>query len=778
MSKNNRNELFVKVNQKDLISDIFDPLSKLVNHQLEFETYFFGKRIAILGDFKIGKTELGKCINLELKQCYDNCIVLTINSKMAQYLSVKEIDEWIYNQWLTHLTFVEKQDFKEIVLEEIKKFQNEKGFHPQDRKLGNYLEKLYLICKIYKRYLNQQPSAKYIVEFDQTNVITDEAQFTPFFEFWRNFQGYWEDERYFAEIPIFIFVIGHKDWENFAALKSSTGRGVFDKWIIYNYWNTSDIYQLYKKRLQYAIKPEFMQELLKYFLCPGIVDFFGKRLGEASTQEYIDAFFDDYLTNFIKNFEYNKQKFNDFLDFCTKDIRRKRYEETYFDDIERIFSGTPALDYVPIFKYLRENEDQKWFNEIFGLIEDIYNKGSIPFNSKGLKNYKALTYRFIYEKFSLSALSNIKPEYNPPLFHDYEGKLALDSAFRRCLDAIPHDRRGPIFRLKRFVKSERIEHEIFDEEKDGKEMKTQLKQSLKFSNEILSIIQEWFINGYLGIINDNTKLNSNNLIPFDIIRKKIMKVNDLFKGGMTNWALFDKEAREIPENIMGKYFPKNSIFISSLNFNNLKKIKDKIISPKTSNINIIRLVNELLSNYLSQIKDFDNSIKKKGVMRDPIKEIILNGENLNTEFKSSVRYDYSQKKPNKELELEIAKTIVAFLDTEGGKLFIGVDDDGQILGLNNDYLSLRKKNRDGFKLKLVEIINNYIGKEYNNPKTIKFDFKKIENKEICIITVKKSEEPIYLKINKDEEVIIIRTEASSIKLNTREALKYIKNRWG
>lgn len=777
MSKTNRDELFIEVNQKDLIDNIFNPIKNLINNNVEGEAHFFGKRFAILGDFKIGKTELGKCMNYNLNKIYNKIIILTINSKMVQYLGIKEIDNWLYEQWLIHLTQIKETSFNDIVKEEIKKFHDDRGYHPLDKSFGNYLDKIYLITNIYREYLKIEPNARFVVEFDQANVIAEEAQFTPFYEFWRNFQGYWEDDNYFSELPIFLFVIGHKDWENFATLKNSIGRGVFDKWIVYNYWNAVDIHQLIKKRLEYAIKPKHKKELLKFFLCPGIIDFFGKKLGEASTQEYLDSFFGEFLKNFLKNYEYNRQKFKDFLDFCTKDVRKKKYEETYFDDIERIFSGTPALDYMPVFLYFREIKEKKWFDEIFKLIEELYDKTSIPFDSKGLKDYKNLTHRFIYENFSLSALSDMKPIHNPPLFHDYKGNLALDSAFKRCLEAIPRDKRSPVYRLKRFVKSERIEHELFYEKKDGKEMSLLLKTAQKLSNDIVSLIQEWFVNEYLGIINNDLKLNSNNLIPFDIIRKKIFKLNDLYKGSTTNWALFDKEGRDIPDLLMGKYFPKQCCLIDYINLENLKKIKMRIISPKVSNISMIRLIVEILTYYNNKIKDFDNQLKKEHPKADTYREIIQKGETLTTEFKSSLCYDYYQKKVNKELEFVIVKTIAGFMNTEGGKLFIGVNDNGKILSLANDYLSLKKKNKDGLKLRIIDIISTFIGKEYNSQKYYKILFKKLDNIEICIIEVLKSKKPIYIKMKNNNEEFYIRTEASTMKLNTREAHDYIKEHW-
>lgn len=56
------------------------------------------------------------------------------------------------------------------------------------------------------------------------------------------------------------------------------------------------------------------------------------------------------------------------------------------------------------------------------------------------------------------------------------------------------------------------------------------------------------------------------------------------------------------------------------------------------------------------------------------KDIINEGENNYVELKSSLRYCYRNKESKKYIEKAIAKTIDAFLNSEGGKLFIGVDD--------------------------------------------------------------------------------------------------------
>ena len=67
-----------------------------------------------------------------------------------------------------------------------------------------------------------------------------------------------------------------------------------------------------------------------------------------------------------------------------------------------------------------------------------------------------------------------------------------------------------------------------------------------------------------------------------------------------------------------------------------------------------------------------------------LKELVLIGENEKLELKSTLRYDIRENTVNKKLEFVIAKTISAFLNSEGGILIIGVDDDGNALGLDKD----------------------------------------------------------------------------------------------
>lgn len=127
------------------------------------------------------------------------------------------------------------------------------------------------------------------------------------------------------------------------------------------------------------------------------------------------------------------------------------------------------------------------------------------------------------------------------------------------------------------------------------------------------------------------------------------------------------------------------------------------------------------------------------------KKLISNGESANLEFKSSIRWDMVKDCKNTVLENVIIKTVGAFSNSEGGILIIGVADDGSILGLEKDYSTLQKQNKDGFELHLRELLNTACGIS-NTAKNIKTEFPILDKKEICAVIVLPSTTPVYTKI--------------------------------
>ena len=140
-------------------------------------------------------------------------------------------------------------------------------------------------------------------------------------------------------------------------------------------------------------------------------------------------------------------------------------------------------------------------------------------------------------------------------------------------------------------------------------------------------------------------------------------------------------------------------------------------------------------------------------------------ESVKHELKSSLRYSLKKKKIEDFLVDPILKTIVAFLNTEGGHLLVGVeevqDGNNKIIGIEVDEF----KSQDEWHRHLKSVIKTRIDIKYleNN---IKIEFKKVENKTIAIIKV--------AALDKKEHAMLDETKIFERKGPSNEELK-IKN---
>ena len=92
------------------------------------------------------------------------------------------------------------------------------------------------------------------------------------------------------------------------------------------------------------------------------------------------------------------------------------------------------------------------------------------------------------------------------------------------------------------------------------------------------------------------------------------------------------------------------------------------------------------------------------------------------------------------------KTIAAFGNAGGGILLIGVNDEGNILGLDVDYTTLKTPDKDSFELHIRNLLNTEYGVEFTS-KNIEIKFPVVSGKEFCAIRVFKSNKPLYVKIS-------------------------------
>lgn len=154
---------------------------------------------------------------------------------------------------------------------------------------------------------------------------------------------------------------------------------------------------------------------------------------------------------------------------------------------------------------------------------------------------------------------------------------------------------------------------------------------------------------------------------------------------------------------------------------------------------------------------------------------ISRGESKIQEFKSTLSWDLNLNQKNNELELATLKTLAAFANTQGGVLFIGVADDGTVLGIQNDLIHL--KTVDGFKKHLDNIIEAKLGNAFHASIEKDIEIEEIlPGCTVARIAVSASNVPVYVNSAKNTQDYYIRRFASSVKLVGDELEKYIKSK--
>ena len=174
-----------------------------------------------------------------------------------------------------------------------------------------------------------------------------------------------------------------------------------------------------------------------------------------------------------------------------------------------------------------------------------------------------------------------------------------------------------------------------------------------------------------------------------------------------------------------------------------------------------------------EINNFMENLIDNKPMKEDIAELIKKEESNNLEFKSTYTWNIKENKVDKDLRFNVLKTVTGFMNSNGGTLIIGVDDNHQVVGMDFDFKSNSKGNKDGFILNFREYLESCIGiNNYN--RYIDLSFESIDNKEVCVIKVEKNEYYIYLKKN-NKKVLYVRLGNRTKPLDDpEEIMEYIE----
>lgn len=296
--------------------------------------------------------------------------------------------------------------------------------------------------------------------------------------------------------------------------------------------------------------------------------------------------------------------------------------------------------------------------------------------------------------------------------------------------------------------------------------KDKLSRSEFRSNSMVSL---WHVDKLFDSWND--AIREAGLVP--VPQRKRIQEDDLFTemrevfltfGGICNRTRFSKLSKRYSVDVYKKRFGRwNNVLKAFLNW---VRQNDEEFPYIDQLVGQIRLRD-------SRLSDKPNQKTPQTVPDERIEDLIRKGEGENLEFKSSLMWDYKKGSASREVQRAVAKTLCAFMNSNGGTLVVGVNDQGCFLGLERDFSCLSKQDKDGFGQKLTGLVSSYIGKEYRS--YIRLFWQEHQGKAVAIIKVDKSKGPVYLEPTSPE--FYIRAGNASVPLNVREATTYIKNHW-
>ena len=161
--------------------------------------------------------------------------------------------------------------------------------------------------------------------------------------------------------------------------------------------------------------------------------------------------------------------------------------------------------------------------------------------------------------------------------------------------------------------------------------------------------------------------------------------------------------------------------------------------------------------------------------KESLLALIEKGESFDLEFKSTIRLNLKTGEKDKRMEKAVLKTLVAFLNGDGGTLLVGVSDDGEILGVDVDTFD----SCDKMNLHIINLISSQIGDEFLP--FIRFreiDFGKREDgvdKLVVRFDCRPTSTPAFYKEGK-QEIFFVRSGPSSVELTGSDLIKYVDHR--
>jgi DNA-binding response OmpR family regulator len=154
--------------------------------------------------------------------------------------------------------------------------------------------------------------------------------------------------------------------------------------------------------------------------------------------------------------------------------------------------------------------------------------------------------------------------------------------------------------------------------------------------------------------------------------------------------------------------------------------------------------------------------------------LIDSGESGRLEFKSTLRFNLKANKIDPVIELQVIKSIAAFLNSDGGVLLVGVGDDGSILGLDAD----RFQDLDALQLHFWNRIRSAIGAEF--VEFIHATARECRQRSVLQVDCSRSPRPVFVSWkesanSKAEEHFYVRAGPQTEELSPSQIVAYSRD---
>jgi hypothetical protein len=158
-----------------------------------------------------------------------------------------------------------------------------------------------------------------------------------------------------------------------------------------------------------------------------------------------------------------------------------------------------------------------------------------------------------------------------------------------------------------------------------------------------------------------------------------------------------------------------------------------------------------------------------------ISELRRQMETDQVEFKQSARASIENDVPEKVINEGIIKTVAAFLNSRGGTLGIGINDDGDVVGIQPD-LDFKRQDLDGYQNWLTTLLVSSIGAGVVGA-NVKLRIESDGSHLVCLVDVAPSGAATYAKTAKGDSCFYVRINNTTRLLEGREVQVYISEHW-